>query len=191
MDRTKIREQLEDKLTKKRYEHSISVSYTAAAMAMVHGVDIEQAALAGLLHDCAKCYSAEEKLKRCKKLHLSINAFEKKNPELLHAKLSAYYAQTRYGVEDEAVLSAITWHTTGKAAMSDLDKIIYIADYIEPNRKPLPEIEQIRKEAFEDLDRCLVHILNNTITYLMKQDPDNIDSITLETYRYYMTDDIH
>lgn len=191
MDRTKIREQLEGKLTKKRYEHSISVSYTAAAMAMVHGVDIEQAALAGLLHDCAKCYSAEEKLKRCKKLHLSINAFEKKNPELLHAKLSAYYAKTRYGVEDEAVLSAITWHTTGKAAMSDLDKIIYIADYIEPNRKPLPEIEQIRKEAFEDLDRCLVHILNNTITYLMKQDPDNIDSITLETYRYYMTDDIH
>ena len=186
MDRTKIREQLADKLTTKRYEHSIGVSYTAAAMAMVHGADMEQAALAGLLHDCAKCYSAEEKLRRCRKHHLPINAFEKKNPELLHAKLSAYYAQKRYGVEDAAVLSAITWHTTGKAAMSMLDKIIYIADYIEPNRKPLPQLEQIRKEAFEDLDKCLVHILDNTISYLMQKDPDGIDAITLETYQYYM-----
>lgn len=64
MDRIKMREQLERKLTKKRYEHSIGVSYTAAAMAMVYGLDTERAAVAGLLHDCAKCYSTEEKLKR-------------------------------------------------------------------------------------------------------------------------------
>lgn len=186
MDRTKMRELLEEKLTKKRYEHSIGVSYTAAAMAMVHGLNVEHAAIAGLLHDCAKCYSAEEKLKRCKKHKLSINKYEKKNPELLHAKLSAYYAKSRYQVEDADILSAITWHTTGKADMSALDKVIYIADYIEPNRKVLPEMDIIRKEAFEDLDKCLIHILKNTIEYLMQHDPDNIDSITLETYEYYV-----
>ncbi len=185
MDRTKMREQLETKLSKKRYEHSIGVSYTAAAMAMAHGVDIEQAAVAGLLHDCAKCYSSDEKLKRCKKHNIPINSFEKKNPELLHAKLSAYYAREKYGITDEEILSAIACHTTGKANMSALEKIIYIADYIEPNRKPLPQMEEIRREAFADLDVCMVHILKNTIDYLMEQDKDNIDSITMETYEFY------
>lgn len=188
MDRIKMREQLENKLTKKRYEHSIGVSYTASAMAMAHSADVEKAAIAGLLHDCAKCYSTEEKLKRCKKHKLPINQYEKNNPELLHAKLSAYYAKAKYGVEDEEILSAITWHTTGKANMSVLDKIIYIADYIEPNRKTLPEMEEIRHEAFTDLDKCLVHILKNTINYLMERDPDSIDSITQETYQYYISD---
>lgn len=186
MDRIKMREHLENKLTKKRYEHSIGVSYTAAALAMVHGVDTEKAAIAGLLHDCAKCYSPEEKLKRCKKNKLSINKYEKKNPELLHAKLSAYYAREKYEVCDEEILSAITWHTTGKADMSVLDKIIYIADYIEPNRKMLPQMDEIRREAFMDLDVCLVHILKNTIQYLMVRDPESIDSITLETYEFYV-----
>lgn len=186
MDRIKMREQLENKLTKKRYEHSIGVSYTAASMAMVHGADVEKAAIAGLLHDCAKCYPAEEKLKRCKKHGLPVNKYEKKNPELLHAKLSAYYAKTKYEVCDEEILSAITWHTTGKANMSILDKIIYIADYIEPNRKMLPEMDIIRREAFTDLDACLIHILKNTIEYLMEREPDSIDSITLETYQFYV-----
>lgn len=186
MDRIKMREHLENKLTKKRYEHSIGVSYTATALAMVHGVDTEKAAIAGLLHDCAKCYSPEEKLKRCKKHRLSINKYEKKNPELLHAKLSAHYAREKYGVCDEEILSAITWHTTGKADMSVLDKIIYIADYIEPNRKKLPQMDEIRREAFMDLDVCLVHILKNTIQYLMVRDPESIDSITLETYEFYV-----
>lgn len=186
MDRIKMREQLKGKLTKKRYEHSIGVSYTASAMAMVHGADVEQAAVAGLLHDCAKCYPTEEKLKRCKKHKLPINSYERKNPELLHAKLSAYYAREKYGVTDEEILSAITWHTTGKADMSVLDKIIYIADYIEPNRRALPEMDTIRREAFCDLDACLVHILKNTIAYLMDREPESIDSITMETYQYYV-----
>ncbi|MDE5965828.1 MAG: bis(5'-nucleosyl)-tetraphosphatase (symmetrical) YqeK [Lachnospiraceae bacterium] len=186
MDRIKMREQLERKLTKKRYEHSMGVSYTAAAMAMVYGLDTEKAAVAGLLHDCAKCYSSEEKLKRCKKHNLPISSYEQKNPELLHAKLSAYYAREKYGVEDEEILSAITWHTTGKADMSTLDKIIYIADFIEPNRKMLPEMEEIRKEAFLDLDRCLIHILTNMIRYLSRKDAGSIDPLTLETYEYYV-----
>ncbi len=186
MDRIKMREKLEKRLEKKRYEHSISVSYTAAAMAMQHGANIEKAAIAGLLHDCGKYASSAEKLEKCKKNNIPYNGFEKKNPELLHAKLSAFYARERYEVDDEEILSAITWHTTGRANMSMLDKIIYIADYIEPNRKPLPEIDSIRKEAFEDLDTCLVHILKNTINFLNDKDKNSIDPITLETYDYYV-----
>lgn len=186
MDRIRMREKLEKKLDKKRFEHSLGVSYTAASMAMQFHVDVEKAAIAGLLHDCAKYFSSEEKLERCKKNNLPMNAFEKKNPELLHAKLSAFYAKEKYEVEDEEILSAITWHTTGKANMSDLDKIIYIADYIEPNRKMLPEMEIIRKEAFQDLDVCLVHILRNTIRYLNDKDRSSIDPVTLETYDYYV-----
>lgn len=88
------------------------------------------------------------------------------NPELLHAKLGAYYAREKYGVDDEDIRSAIEFHTTGRPAMSLLEKIVFVADYIEPNRKPLPEIDEIRNEAFSDIDASVAHILKNTLTYL-------------------------
>lgn len=185
MDRIQIRKKLEKILDKNRFEHSLGVSYTAASMAMVHGADVEGAALAGLLHDCAKCFSHEEKLEKCKKHNLPINKFEKKNPELLHAKLSAYYAQAKYEVEDLNVLSAITYHTTGRPDMSTLEKIIFIADYIEPNRKPLKEMDIIRKEAFTDLNLCVTHILKNTLSYLAEKNAD-IDETSKETYDFYV-----
>lgn len=185
MTRIEMREKLRERLTDKRYEHSLGVEYTAAALAMAHGSDIEQAAIAGLLHDCAKCYSAEDKIAKCEKYGLPISDFERQNPELLHAKLGAAVAKDKYKVRDHEILSAITWHTTGCPNMSDLDKIIYIADFIEPNRKELPEMDEIRKEAFQDLDKCLVHILSNILDYLSRKG-SKIDPITEETYNYYV-----
>ncbi|MGN0395569.1 MAG: bis(5'-nucleosyl)-tetraphosphatase (symmetrical) YqeK [Coprococcus sp.] len=185
MDRIEIREKLEKKLTKKRYEHSLGVEYTAGCMAMVHGVDIEEALTAGLLHDCAKCISSEEKIERCQKLNLPISDVEYKNPELLHAKLGAYYARTKYNIENKDILSAIEYHTTGRPAMNILEKIIFVADYIEPNRKPLEEIDEIRREAFTDLDKCIVHILRNTLSYLDGSDADT-DQMSIDTYNYYV-----
>ena len=185
MTRIEMREKLRERLTDKRYEHSLGVEYTAAALAMAHGLDIEQAAIAGLLHDCAKCYSAEDKIAKCEKYGLPISDFERQNPELLHAKLGAAVAKDKYKVRDHEILSAITWHTTGCPNMSDLDKIIYIADFIEPNRKELPEMDEIRKEAFQDLDKCLVHILSNILDYLSRKG-STIDPITEETYNYYV-----
>lgn len=185
MTRIEMREKLRERLTDKRYEHSLGVEYTAAALAMAHGLDIEQAAIAGLLHDCAKCYSAEDKIAKCEKYGLPISDFERQNPELLHAKLGAAVAKDKYKVRDHEILSAITWHTTGCPNMSDLDKIIYIADFIEPNRKELPEMDEIRKEAFQDLDKCLVHILSNILDYLSRKG-SKIDPITEETYNYYV-----
>ena len=116
-------------------------------------------AMAGLLHDNAKCIEDKKKLALCGKYKLEINTAEQKNPDLLHAKLGSFLAKERYQVEDPEILSSILYHTTGKPAMTTLEQIIYIADYIEINRKKLPGMEVTRKLAFTDLDACMLHIL--------------------------------
>lgn len=184
MNRLEMRDKLKNKLTDKRFEHSLGVEYTAGTMAFVYGVDLEKALTAGLLHDCAKYVPNEKKIHKCEKRGIPISQCEYDNPELLHAKLSAVYAEEKYGVTDKEILSAICYHTTGKPAMTALEKIIYIADYIEPNRNMLPEMEQIRREAYENLDLCLMHILKNCVQYLGKKGAA-VDPITQRTYDYY------
>ena len=172
MNRFEMREHLENKLTKKRFEHSLGVEYVSGCLAMVHGADVNKALTAGLLHDCAKCLSADEKIARCQKHGLPISKVELANPELLHAKLGAFYAREKF-------------HTTGRPAMSLLEKIVFVADYIEPNRKPLPEIEEIRREAFTDIDVSIVHILKNTLSYLDSGNCGDTDEMSIRTYNYY------
>ena len=138
-----IRKKLKKKLDTARYEHTLGVAYTAACLAMRYGADIQKAEVAGLLHDCAKCIPDEEKLQKCEKHHLPISDAERKNPSLLHAKLGAYYARQKYGITDEEILGAITWHTTGKPEMTLLEEIVFIADYIEPDRDRAPNLEEI------------------------------------------------
>lgn len=185
MNRLEMRERLQNKLTKKRFEHSLGVEYVSGSLAMIHGADVEKALTAGLLHDCAKCLSSEDKIAKCKKHGLPISDVESANPELLHAKLGAFYAREKYGIDDPEILSAIEYHTTGRPAMTLLEKIVFVADYIEPNRKVLPEIEEIRKEAFTDIDRSIVHILKNTLSYLENGDCGSTDEMSIQTYKYY------
>lgn len=185
----KIRENLEKELDVKRYEHTLGVSFTAASMAMRYGVDIKSAQLAGLLHDCAKCISSKQKLSICKKNNIPISDIENDNPDLLHGKVGAYIAKTKYGVEDVDILNAITYHTTGRPGMSKLEKIIYIADYIEPGRKPLPDLDMIRNAAFSDLDECLVLLLRSSLDYLKKSERP-VDDMTEKTYKYYIEENI-
>ena len=184
MDWGSIEAKLQKVLTENRYRHTMGVTYTACALAMVCGADLNQARLAGLLHDCAKCISNKEKIEMCRKQKLDVTAFELDHPVLLHAKLGEYLAEKKYGVKDEAVLSAIRWHTTGKPAMTDLEMIIYIADYIEPNRDKAPHLSEVRKEAFKDLENCMYLILRDSVEYL-KSKPDAMDETTLKAYEYY------
>ena len=184
MNRLQMTEKLKEKLSVKRFEHSIGVEYTAGTMAFMYGIDYEKALIAGLLHDCAKYVPNDKKIAKCKKRKIPITDCEYKNPELLHAKLSAVYAKEKYEVSDQEILSAIACHTTGKPAMTTLEKIIYIADYIEPNRSVLPEMDIIRKEAYTDLNRCMLHILHNSMQYLCKKG-SVLDPVTKETYEYY------
>ncbi|MCR5228125.1 MAG: bis(5'-nucleosyl)-tetraphosphatase (symmetrical) YqeK [Eubacterium sp.] len=186
MDRTEMVKKLESKLNPKRFVHSIGVEYTAANLAFVHGADVEKARLAGLLHDCAKYIPTDEKLKRAKKYGIKANKCEKANPDLLHGKIGAFIAKEKYGVDDPEILSAIAYHTTGHPDMTLLEKIIFVADYIEPNRRIIRDLPEIRREAYLDLDKCIIHILKNTLEYLETTDAA-IDELTRDTYNYYVS----
>lgn len=181
---TKIRRKLMTELDSERYEHTLGVMYTAASMAMRYDEDVEKALLAGLLHDCAKCISGENKIKLCNKYHLSVSEVEKKNPSLLHAKLGAFLAAKKYHIKDKDVINAIASHTTGCPNMTLLDKIIYIADYIEPGRKELPNMAEVRKLAFTDINECLYRILEDSLVYLNSKNI-SVDPMTEKTYLYY------
>ncbi len=179
-----IKKSLKKELDKSRYEHTLGVMYTAGALAMAHGADLNQAMLAGLLHDCAKCIPNDEKVALCKKYRIELTQAEKNNPALIHAKLGAFLARKKYHVTDEEVLHAILVHTTGEPGMNLLDKIIYIADYIEPGRDKAENLSIVRPLSFKDLDAALCKILGDTLEYL-KSTGKEIDALTEQTYQYY------
>lgn len=180
----KIHKTLRKSLDYARYEHTVSVAYVASALAMRYSANVQKAILAGLLHDCAKCISDEKKLDICEKFNITVNEYEEKNPYLLHAKLGSFIAMKKYGVRDKDIVNAILNHTTGRPDMSMLEKIVYVADYIEPHRKKAPDLDEIRKLAFEDIDLALLKILHNTLSYLRSTD-SSIDPMTEKTYEFY------
>ena len=180
----KLRKELEKELKPDRFDHTLGVAYTSASLAMVHGANVEKALIAGFLHDCAKCLSHEEQLKICEKNNIELSDVERRNHSLLHAKAGIYIASTKYQIRDREILDAIRYHTTGREDMSLLEKILYIADFIEPNRKPLKDMEIIRKEAFTDIDRCLAHILHNSVIYLRTIGKE-CDETTMNAYEFY------
>ena len=183
-DFSEIEKKLKKYLDKDRFVHIQGVMYTAAALAMAHDSDVEQARLAGLLHDCAKCISNKKKLKICRKHGIELSTFEKQNPYLIHAKLGVHIAKEKYDIHDLGVLSAIRWHTTGKENMTNLEKIIYIADYIEPGRDKAPNLSWIRKVAFMDLDEGMYYILKDSLSYL-DTSAKLIDPATEKAFHYY------
>ncbi len=186
----RCRHLLKEEIGKKRYLHSIGVSNTAACLAMRYESDIKKASLAGLLHDCAKGLSEEQLIRVTETNGIKISEVERDNPELLHAKAGSVLAKEKYKIEDDEILSAIFWHTTGKPGMTLLEKIIFIADYIEPNRCGIPSLEKIRQIAFSDIDVCTAMVAGNSIEYL-KRASREIDRITIDTYEYYMKNSDH
>lgn len=175
---------LKECLDNERYYHSLGVSYTAATLAMKYGCDVYKAQLAGLIHDYAKKDPTKSYIFFCENNEIEINEAEYNNPGLLHAKIGAFLANRDFKITDPDVLSSITYHTTGKPDMSLLEKIIYIADYIEPGRFKQPNLEAIRKEAYTDIDRALLMILSDTMDHL-KTTGKVIDRQTEETYLFY------
>lgn len=184
-DIRKIRKSMEKLQDTKRYEHTLGVAYTATALAMRYGASLKNAEMAGLLHDCAKCMSDEKRLAICEKHNISINEIEKRNPFLLHAKVGSFLAMEEYHVDDSDVINAILNHTTGRPGMSLLEKIIFVADYIEPGRKQAPNLTEIRKLAFMDLDQALIRILRDILEYLQSTGSE-CDPMTRKTYEYYV-----
>ena len=184
MEVQQIEEKLKTVLKPSRYRHTLGVAYTASCMAMVFGIDIHKAYRAGLLHDCAKGFTIEKQRELCKQYHISLEGTLAKSPQLMHQEIAPFLAKDEYEEQDPEVLSAISCHTTGKIDMTPLEQIVFIADYMEPNRKMIPGLLEVRKLAFEDLDQCTETILKNTIGYLTECGQE-IDERTVKTYEYY------
>lgn len=172
------------KTDKMRFRHTIGVADTAACLASRYDTDMQKAYISGLLHDCAKCVPDNQKITECEQNHIHITDSEYKSPYLLHSKLGAFYARTKYGIDDSDILGATTWHTTGHPDMTMLEKIVFVADYIEPYRNKAANLDKIRYLAFNNIDDAIRLILKDTINYL-KEKGKPIDGITLETYSFY------
>jgi predicted HD superfamily hydrolase involved in NAD metabolism len=157
------------KSDKMRFRHTIGVADTSACLASRYGVDMQKAYISGLLHDCAKCVPDEQKITECEQNNIEITKSEYESPYLLHSKLGAFYADVKYGIKDEDILGAIKWHTTGHPDMTMLEKIVFVADYIEPYRNKAANLDTIRYLAFTDIDKAVLQILNDTINYLNKK----------------------
>lgn len=180
----KMQKKLKKYIDEMRFHHTMGVMYTAASLAMCYGEDMERAQIAGLLHDCAKCIPNAKKLKICRQNNIPVSEIEQESPYLLHARLGAYIAKEKYHIQDPEILSAIEYHTTGKAEMTLLEKIIFLADYIEPMRSKASNLPEIRKMAFQDIDRAVYITMHDTINYL-RTEKSCLDNQTVIAYNYY------
>ncbi len=161
-------ESLRELVDPKRLEHSIGVSDTAYKLAMHYGEDIEQARVAGLIHDCAKCLSLEKMHKLLDEYKTSIDESFTGSVALLHGPLGAEIAKRQFNISDPEILEAVAIHTTGKAGMSQLDKIVCLADYIEPSRK-YPGVDNIRLFAYKDLNVALLKAFDSSIKAIISK----------------------
>ncbi len=184
-----IAEKIRKVQSKKRFQHTMGVTYTSCALAMHYGADLDKAYYAGLLHDCAKHLKDEKLLSLASKYDLGVTGVEKDNPFLLHGKVGALIAEKTFDISDPEILDAIRYHTTGRPGMSLLEKIVFVADYIEPNRDKAPNLEKVRALAFEDLDLTVIKVIEDTLNYL-KDKAKSIDPMTKETHDYYIKERI-
>ena len=166
----KIKEDLKNTLSERRYIHSLGVMEMAVELAQIYNVDEKKAELAGLLHDNAKEMTPEELLKYVDDNNIKISEVERINTKILHGKIGADIAKKKYGVSKE-IQEAIEYHTTTNPNMTTLDKIVFVADKIELNRKSATyDIESERELAKKDLDGAVIFIINSNITSLIQKD---------------------
>lgn len=179
-------EWLKENLNEERYIHSLGTADCARELAEKYNLDPEKAYVAGLLHDCAKCFSTE-KLKEIIDKNLSVEACEMLNYKTLHAPVSAYVAEMNFGVEDKEILSAIRWHTLGKINMTDFEKIIFLADKIEPNTRDKEYSEEIKSllNQKNGLNLALLRCYKETIKSLAKREL-KICMVTIDIYNHLL-----
>lgn len=176
-----IKKELKKTLSEQRYVHSLSVADEARKLARKYGVDENRAYYAGLIHDCAKEVPHDEIVGMLKnKYGVSVDNMSKLTPKLLHGTLGACEAQHKFGIYDPEILDAVKYHTTGKGNMGMLAKIVYISDYIEPNRD-FDGVEELRRLAYIDIDEAIIKGISETIIDLLNRGlllhPDTIHAI--------------
>jgi predicted HD superfamily hydrolase involved in NAD metabolism len=166
MEAEQIESRIAKMMSRQRFSHSIGVREAAAALAQRYGADVQKAALAGLVHDCVKEMDYDEMIKLCAEMGVDLDSVTLAEKKLIHARLGAQYAKCVFGIDDDEIYDAIRYHTTGKANMPILTKILYVADFIEPNRD-FDGVEEIREKAFENIDLAILDGLDYTITRMV------------------------
>lgn len=155
-------------LSKKKYEHSIAVAETAYELAKVHQVEQELAYLGGLLHDYARELPNQKLAALGKVSGLVMDPVTQMSPEIWHGPVGAYLVKKELGLKEPSLLQSIALHTLGAPDMSDLDKIVFLADLIEPGRL-FPGIEFLREKAFTDLDQGMLVAYEQSFRYLLSR----------------------
>lgn len=178
-----IKEVLRERLTLSRYEHVLRVAELAKVIAKRYGVSEQDAEQAALYHDIAKCMDKETLRELLKETGADKRLFHFHH-ELWHGPVGAMIAEREFGVKNPDVLNAVRYHTTGRAGMSSLEKVIFIADLIEPGRI-FPGVELLKEKANEDLDEAMAACIRHSISYLVTRKaavfPDSF-----ECYNEYM-----
>lgn len=175
---------LKGRLNEKRFRHSLNVAEKAKELSIKYGADPEKMYLAGLLHDITKNTNCEEQLKLCDDFGIIKDDIFLASPDVWHAFTGAAYVENVLGIKDDAVISAIRYHTTGKAGMSKEEKIVFIADLISADRC-YPDIETMREKAEEGLDGAMLYALVFLLGDLSKRNKP-IHPLTLEAYNYFI-----
>jgi predicted HD superfamily hydrolase involved in NAD metabolism len=186
MEREQALEIVRKQMHEKRYIHTLGVMETAIELAKRYGVDEKKAELAAIFHDYAKCRSIREMEDIIKRENMPQDLLEY-NKELWHAPVGAYLVEKEVGITDPEILQAIMYHTSGHEQMTMLDKVIWVADYIEPGRS-FPGVEEVRELARQNLDKALVQALKNTISFLMSKN-QRIYPLTFYTYNALMKEE--
>lgn len=153
-------------LDEERYAHSINVENEAVKLSKIYNVDAEKCRFAAIAHDYAKAMSDCELINCSEKYEIQTDTIQRNFPQLLHGPVAAMYCKNIMGIDDEDIINAIYYHTTGRENMSLLEKIIYISDVIEVGRD-FPGIDDIRKEALVDIDNAILLSCNSTISYVI------------------------
>ena len=172
LDLEKLQEYVQTQMAGYRFVHTLGVVETAKDLAAMYGVDPKKASLAALFHDLAKEFPVDQKKALCLKYHIELDGFFAQNIDLTHGAIAAAIAKEAYGVEDKEILKAISHHTFGGKNMSNLEKIIYLADMIEPNRQTSLELEKLRMAAYTDLDKGMKLALSYSISHLKATNKD-------------------
>lgn len=167
-DIDKFKAKLKNEVKESRYEHSLSVMEFSVNLAKHYGIDEEKAKVAGLLHDCAKYKDKDKILQKAKEFDIIVDSDLKNTIKVLHALLGYYVARDEYGVHDEEILLAIKNHALGRENMSDLEKIVFYADFVEPLRT-YEEAQKLREYKYEGLTKASYEALNYNLGYLLKE----------------------
>ncbi|MEG6566132.1 bis(5'-nucleosyl)-tetraphosphatase (symmetrical) YqeK [Thermoanaerobacterium saccharolyticum] len=168
MDFEFFADKLKKLLSDERFNHSLGVMETSEKLAVRYGADVEKAKIAGLLHDCAKNLREDELVALANKYGIQIDDVLEKSPSLLHGPVGGYMIEDYFGIQDDEIKRAIMLHTTGDKDMTLLDKIIFLADYIEPNRN-FEGVENLRDAAYKNIEEAVIMALDETIKYVLEK----------------------